>query len=130
VIRGGTVVDGTGAAARRADVALSGDRIAAVGPDLDASGAAIVDASGLAVAPGFIDVHTHDDFAVLLHPEMGFKVQGGVTTVVVGNCGMGAAPWPQARGYAAAFHPGHVLPEWEATCARWKGRPRAATSRR
>lgn len=113
MLRGGLVVDGTGAPARRADVAFAGDRIAAVGPDLDASGAAVVDATGLAVAPGFIDVHTHDDFAVLLHPEMGFKVQGGVTSVVVGNCGMGAAPWPQARGYAAAFHPGHVLPEWD-----------------
>jgi N-acyl-D-aspartate/D-glutamate deacylase len=69
--------------------------------------------TGLAVAPGFIDVHTHDDFAVVIHPEMGFKVQGGVTSVVVGNCGMGAAPGPQARGFAAAFHPGHVLPEWD-----------------
>lgn len=113
VFRGGTVVDGTGAPPRRADVALAADRIAAVGPDLDATGATIVDATGLAVAPGFVDVHTHDDFAVLLYPEMGFKVQGGVTTVVVGNCGMGAAPWPQARGYALAFHPGHVLPEWD-----------------
>lgn len=113
VLRGGSVIDGTGAAARRADVAIAGDRIAAVGPDLDADGAPVVDATGLAVAPGFIDVHTHDDFAVLLHPEMGFKVQGGVTSVVVGNCGMGAAPWAQARGYASAFHPGHVLPEWD-----------------
>jgi N-acyl-D-aspartate/D-glutamate deacylase len=113
VFRGGVAIDGTGTPARRADVAFAGDRIAAVGPDLDASGATIVDASGLVVAPGFLDVHTHDDFAVLLHPEMGFKVQGGVTTVVVGNCGMGAAPCAQARGYAAAFHPGHVLPEWD-----------------
>jgi N-acyl-D-amino-acid deacylase len=113
VIQGGLVVDGTGAPPRCADVALRGDRIAAVAPAIDAAGAARIDAAGLAVAPGFVDVHTHDDFAVVLHPEMGFKVQGGVTSVVVGNCGMGAAPFAQARGYASAFHPGRTLPAWD-----------------
>ena len=113
VIQGATLYDGTGAAGRRADVAVRGDRIAAVEATLDPAGAATLDAQGLAVAPGFLDVHTHDDFAVVLHPEMGFKVQGGVTTVVVGNCGMGAAPQAQARGFAAAFHPGLQLPEWD-----------------
>ncbi|RIL06464.1 MAG: N-acyl-D-amino-acid deacylase [Proteobacteria bacterium] len=113
VIRGGTLYDGTGAEGRRADVAVRGDRIAEVADAVAAPGATVVDAAGLAVAPGFLDVHTHDDFAALLHPEMGFKVQGGVTTVVVGNCGMGAAPWAQACGYAAAFHPGRSLPAWD-----------------
>ena len=56
----------------------------------------MIDASGLALAPGFIDVHTHDDFALLLRPDMDFKILGGVTTVVVGNCGLGAAPYPMA----------------------------------
>jgi N-acyl-D-aspartate/D-glutamate deacylase len=113
VIQGATVLDGTGADGRRADLAVHGDRIAAVADAIEPAGAAVIDARGLAVAPGFIDVHTHDDFAVVLHPEMGFKVLGGVTTVVVGNCGMGAAPYAQARGYAAAFHPGLQLPHWE-----------------
>ncbi len=113
VIQGATVFDGTGAAGRRADVAVRGDRIAAVAESIEPAGAAALDARGLAVAPGFLDVHTHDDFAVVLHPEMGFKVLGGVTTVVVGNCGMGAAPYAQARGYAMAFHPGLPLPEWQ-----------------
>ena len=113
VIRGATLYDGTGAAGRRADVAVRADRIAAVEPTLDPAGATTLDAQGLAIAPGFLDVHTHDDFAVVLVPKMGFKVQGGVTTVVVGNCGMGAAPLAQARGFAAAFHPGQALPEWD-----------------
>ncbi len=113
VIQGAMLYDGTGAAGRHADVAVRDDRIAAIAPSLDPAGAATLDARGLAVAPGFLDVHTHDDFAVVLVPEMGFKVQGGVTTVVVGNCGMGAAPQPQARAFAAAFHPGQTLPEWE-----------------
>ena len=113
VIQGATLYDGTGAPGRRADVAVRDDRIAAIAPALESAGATTLDARGLALAPGFLDVHTHDDFAVVLVPEMGFKVQGGVTTVVVGNCGMGAAPQPQARAYAAAFHPGQALPEWD-----------------
>jgi N-acyl-D-aspartate/D-glutamate deacylase len=113
VIRGATLYDGTGAAGRAADLGVRGDRIAAIGAALDPAGAATLDARGLAVAHGFLDVHTHDDFAVVLHPEMGFKVQGGVTSVVVGNCGMGAAPHAQARGFAAAFHPGLQLPAWD-----------------
>ena len=111
VIQGALVYDGSGAPPRRADVALAGGCIAEVGEPEGSPGAQL-DARGLALAPGFIDVHTHDDFAAVLHPEMGFKVLGGVTTVVVGNCGMGAAPWPAARAMAGAFHPGARLPEW------------------
>lgn len=113
VISGATLYDGTGAPGRRADLAIAGDRIAAIEPAIEAPGAPRIDARGLALAPGFIDVHTHDDFAAVLTPAMGFKVQGGVTSVVVGNCGMGAAPWHQACGYAAAFHPGQALPKWD-----------------
>jgi N-acyl-D-aspartate/D-glutamate deacylase len=111
-IRGASLYDGSGAAPIVADVALRGDRIARVGarPELHAS--VSLDASGLALAPGFIDVHTHDDFALLLRPEMDFKILGGVTTVVVGNCGMGAAPYWPAMGVALALHPDARLPEW------------------
>ncbi|HTO08586.1 MAG TPA: D-aminoacylase [Myxococcota bacterium] len=112
-IRGATLYDGTGAEPRLADVALRGDRIAAVAPSSQSRANVTLDAAGLALAPGFIDVHTHDDFALLARPEMDFKVLGGVTTCVVGNCGMGAAPWRQAMGFARAVHPDARLPEWE-----------------
>lgn len=112
VFRGVTVFDGTGAPATTADVAVDGDRIADIG---SVSGAAVrdVDAERLALAPGFIDVHTHDDFAAMLHPDMAFKSLGGVTTCVVGNCGMGAAPRAAASALSQAFHPGATLPEYE-----------------
>lgn len=100
------VVDGTGAPGFVGDVHVERDRITAV-ERRDGAG------SGLVLAPGFIDTHTHDDFAALIHPEMGFKVQGGVTTCVVGNCGLGAAPFPVAWTMGAAFHPGHEVAGWE-----------------
>ena len=92
VIRGGTVVDGGGGPRFAADVAVTGDRIVAVG-GLDATvGETELDASGRIVAPGFIDVHTHDDRALMSDPAMAAKVSQGVTTVVVGNCGISLAP--------------------------------------
>ena len=112
LVRGATLYDGTGAAPRVADVGVRGDRIAHVGALPGARANALIDASGLALAPGFIDVHTHDDFALIVRPEMDFKVLGGVTTVVVGNCGLGAAPFPMASFMARTFHPGATLPEW------------------
>ena len=97
VIRHGMLVDGTGGPQRPADVAISGDRVAAVG-DLGAAVADLeIDASGRAVSPGFIDVHTHDDRALLSDPDMAFKASQGVTTVVVGNCGSSLAPLPAGR---------------------------------
>jgi N-acyl-D-aspartate/D-glutamate deacylase len=113
VIRNATVYDGTGAAPRKTDVSLRGDRILALGELSREPAARELDASGLALAPGFIDVHTHDDFAATLHPEMGFKVLGGVTTCVVGNCGFGAAPHREAARMARAFHPHGELPRWD-----------------
>ena len=73
VIRGGTVYDGTGTPGIRADVAVRGDRIVSVGAIAERGGVEI-DATSLAVSPGFIDVHSHDDFAVLTDPQMAFKV--------------------------------------------------------
>src|SRR5712671_2125847 len=97
IVRGATVYDGSGGPARVCDVGVSSGKITAVG-DLVAEHASVsVDAAGLALAPGFIDVHSHDDFAVFLTPDMDFKVGQGVTTDVVGNCGFGAAPFPAAR---------------------------------
>ena len=91
VIRNGTVIDGTGAAPVVADVGVRGDRIVCVGR-VAADAASTIDAAGRIVAPGFIDVHAHDDFAVLDRPACEFKVMQGVTTEIVGNCGFGAAP--------------------------------------
>jgi len=97
LVVGGTVIDGTGAARHRADVAISGDRIAAIG-DLSAMQAAErIQADGLVVAPGFIDAHTHDDRAVLSGPDMTPKISQGVTTVIAGNCGISLAPFPEGR---------------------------------
>ncbi len=88
----GLVLDGSGAPAWRADVAIDHDRIHAVG-DLDALEAEdTLDASGCIVCPGFIDIHTHSDAYLLLEPEAPSKLYQGVTTEVVGNCGASAAP--------------------------------------
>ncbi|MGH7864784.1 MAG: N-acyl-D-amino-acid deacylase family protein, partial [Candidatus Binataceae bacterium] len=71
-----------------------------------------IDAKGRALAPGFIDVHSHDDYAVLVTPEMDFKVMQGVTTDVVGNCGFGAAPNPAAGVMFRAMFGESTVPEW------------------
>jgi N-acyl-D-aspartate/D-glutamate deacylase len=93
VIRGGTVVDGTGAPGRRADVAIEGERIIAVAPSIDpADGDTVVDATGYVVAPGFIDIHTHYDAQVFWDPALTPSCFHGVTTVVAGNCGFTIAP--------------------------------------
>ena len=102
VIRNGTVIDGTGRTGQKADLAITGDRISALG-DLDGtSGTTEIDATGKVVSPGFIDVHTHDDRYLFTHPEMAPKASQGVTTVVVGNCGFSLAPW---QGYSSEQFP-------------------------
>ena len=92
VITGGVVVDGTGAASRRADVAVDGDRITAVG-EVDAAGAGrVIDAEGRLVTPGFVDLHSHLDAQIGWDPTMSSSCWHGVTSVVMGNCGMTFAP--------------------------------------
>ena len=93
VIRNGQVADGTGRKLFAADVALKGDRITAVEAPGSLKGDNEIDATGKVVAPGFIDVHTHDDTALIDNPTMAMKVSQGVTTVVCGNCGVSAAPY-------------------------------------
>ncbi|HVQ76680.1 MAG TPA: amidohydrolase family protein [Candidatus Binatia bacterium] len=100
LISNGLVVDGTGAPGRRADVAISGGRIAEIGAVKD-SAAAVIDASDLVVAPGFIDPHTHYDAQICWDGAVTPSSWHGVTSVVMGNCGVGIAPCrPEAREVA------------------------------
>ncbi|MBM4407395.1 MAG: amidohydrolase family protein [Chloroflexi bacterium] len=92
VIAGGQVVDGTGSAPVRADVGIAGGRIVAVADLTAAEGAARFDATGRVVAPGFVDIHSHSDFTLLVDPAAQSALSQGVTTEVVGNCGHGCAP--------------------------------------
>lgn len=92
LIRNALVLDGSGSSPALVDVAVSEGRISAIGPSLPHVASRTVDGHGLALAPGFIDVHTHDDTAVIRRPAMLPKLSQGVTTVIVGNCGICAAP--------------------------------------
>src|SRR5215472_8550124 len=100
LVKNGTVVDGSGAPAAVADVAVEGDRIAAMGPSLAGEAARTIDARGLMVAPGFIDIHSHSDLVYDVCPSAESKVRQGVTTEVVGMCGF--SPAPVAPGKAGA----------------------------
>ena len=95
LIRNASIVDGTGAPRFKADIGISGDRIARIG-DLSAlRGEVEIDLAGRIAAPGFIDAHTHDDRIMLSGPDMVPKVSQGVTTIIGGNCGVSLAPMPR-----------------------------------
>lgn len=120
VIRNATIVDGTGAPAVPGDVRVEGGRLTEVGEVGPAGAATEIDAGGLVLAPGFVDVHTHDDGALLRYPGMEFKISQGCTAVVVGNCGFSAIPavvgepsldlssitatWSDLDGFRSAVH--------------------------
>lgn len=128
LVRGGTVVDGGGRAAFGADVAVANGRVAAVGHGLRGDAARVIDARGLAVAPGFIDLHSHSDYALVADGRAESKVLQGVTTEVIGNCGFSAAPvgpavldvlygwvarrdeWPSVHAYAAQLRRQGIAP--------------------
>jgi N-acyl-D-amino-acid deacylase len=92
LIRNVRVYDGTGGAPYTANVAIAGNRIARIAAEAEIRAATEIDGSGLSLAPGFIDAHSHDDLAVIEKPAMLPKLSQGVTTVMVGNCGISAAP--------------------------------------
>ena len=101
VIKNGTVIDGTGAFRRRADVAVKDGKVAEIGKVTD-GGTETIDASDLIVSPGFVDPHTHYDAQICWDPLVSCTSWHGVTTVVMGNCGVGIAPCkPAAREVAA-----------------------------
>ncbi|MBR8068105.1 D-aminoacylase [Burkholderia cenocepacia] len=111
ILRRGELIDGTGAARFEADLGVAGARIAAIGDLGGATAAHTVDASGLVVAPGFIDSHTHDDAFVLTDPDVEPKVAQGVTTVIAGNCGISLAPLLAERDVP---QPLDLLGAWQA----------------
>ena len=94
LIRGGRVVDGSGGPSRVADVAIRDGRIEAIGSLREAAAATILDAGGVIVAPGFVDIHSHGDVTVIADPRARSAIAQGVTTIVVGNCGHSPAPLP------------------------------------
>src|SRR5689334_18929169 len=101
VIRGGTIVDGTGEPRFDADLALHGGKIAEIGR-INADANEIIDARGLVVAPGFVDPHTHYDAQICWDPLITSSSWHGITSVVMGNCGVGIAPCkPAVREIAA-----------------------------
>jgi N-acyl-D-amino-acid deacylase len=92
LIRGGAVIDGSGRPGETGDVAVQNGRIVALGRSLTAEAAKIIDAEGLAVTPGFIDIKTHSDFTLPINPKAESKVRQGVTTEIIGHCGFSVAP--------------------------------------
>ena len=107
VIAGAEVYDGTGGPPFVADVAIADGRIAAVGADLHQGGAAVVDGTGMALSPGFVDFHSHADFTLPAYPEAVNSLSQGVTAEVLGNCGASPAPLsadPDRRAAYRALH--------------------------
>ncbi len=103
IIKNGRVIDGTGAPAFNADLAVDGDRIFRIAPAIEDCAEAVIDADGLVVAPGFIDIHAHGGTGILNAPTADSKVHDGVTTEVVGNCGSSAFPARDgSKGYRSA----------------------------
>src|SRR5215468_2621544 len=92
VIRGGTIVDGTGSEPITGDITVDNGRITNVGGTADGRGRREIDADGLVVAPGWVDIHTHYDGQVTWDPDVTPSSWHGVTTLVMGNCGVGFAP--------------------------------------
>lgn len=115
LIRNGTIVDGSGNAAFAGDVGISGDRVAAIGTLRETPAHEVIDATGQVVCPGFIDIHSHSDFTLPVDGRAESKVHQGVTTEVVGMCGISPAPLVKERRgelleYASFLHP---LFQWQ-----------------
>src|SRR5690348_1488931 len=107
LIKNGTIVDGSGAPTYRADIAVAEGRIAEIGK-LSCGAARVIDASDLIVSPGFIDPHTHYDAQICWDPLVTCSSWHGVTTVIMGNCGVGLAPCKRAEQDVATWNLVHV----------------------
>lgn len=115
LIRGADILDGTGRPAYRGDIAILGDKIDRIGQLSDVAADHVIEACHLTAAPGFIDVHTHDDWAVIEDPGLACKITQGVTTVVAGNCGISAAPFIPRDDLPAPFG---IVPRMNTLSAR------------
>jgi N-acyl-D-amino-acid deacylase len=97
IIKNGQIVDGTGSKAYAADIGVQGDRISVIGNVQKPNSSVIIDAEGLVVCPGFIDIHSHSDFSLAFDVRLESMIRQGVTTAVVGNCGSSLAPVNEER---------------------------------
>src|SRR5574341_1256992 len=116
IIRGADLIDGTGTPARQADLAVAGDRIAEIGRIAPSMGYRIIEATGLTLAPGFVDIPSPSDYHLLLQPTADSAVRQGVTLEIGGNCGYAAAPiWgPWLEERAATYRDLYGLDhEWQ-----------------
>ena len=134
ILRGARLIDGTGGPSVTGDLAVVDGRIAAMGDLAGWRGGVERDATGLALAPGFIDSHCHDDLALLQTPLLEPKISQGVTTVVNGNCGFSLAPCPPGRGAlpqplaSLVPDPALMFPDFAAYFARLSAEPPAVNS--
>ena len=115
LIKNGTLYDGAGRRGERLDIGISGDTIAAIGHFSAEQAQRVIDASGMAVTPGFIDSHSHSDLTAIADPLADSKLRQGVTTEIVGNCGTSAAPFHEEifGGFMADFQDGLMdKPSW------------------
>ena len=94
LIQNGQIVDGTGATGYQADLLVKDGRIAKIAPKIEETADQVIDATGLTVAPGFIDTHSHSDLDVMLHPQVLPKIMQGITTELLGQDGVSMAPLP------------------------------------
>ena len=111
IISGGNIVDGSNKPAFKSDIGIKGDRIISIGDLADVEATEKIDAAGLTVAPGFIDIHTHSDFTLLINGAAESQVHQGVTSEVFGNCGSSCAP------LMIPHQPYHLFP---AICPVWR----------
>jgi N-acyl-D-amino-acid deacylase len=112
LLKNGKVIDGTGSSWFRADVAVADGRIQAVAPCVQGDAGEVLDVSRYFVCPGFIDAHTHSDYVFFIDPTAQSKVRQGVTTEVIGNCGMSGAPFFGGAREKLLPAPGGFVPFW------------------
>jgi N-acyl-D-amino-acid deacylase len=112
VIKNAIVYDGNGTEGKKLDIAVTDDKIAKVADNIESEANEIINAEGKILCPGFIDVHSHDDFAVFTDPEMKAKIYQGVTTSISGNCGGSVIPYNVAIEYGSTFNDLSKVPEW------------------